>query len=116
MPLPETKEKQQQVRQCLAFFASPDEDYLMECLDGSDKYEPITAGDYIKQCFARDYWLNRTWSRHVIERSRKSNDLSLYLETASDWWEYYTYIIHEGPLALAAFKFYTFAAKSVNLI
>lgn len=43
------------VCQSLTFFLDPDEDHVIECLDGSAKYEPITAGDYIKHGFARDF-------------------------------------------------------------
>eukprot|EP00111_Clytia_hemisphaerica_P021990 TCONS_00064666-protein len=38
-------------RQCLAFFVSPDNDYLVECVDGSDKYEPINSYDYLDRRF-----------------------------------------------------------------
>lgn len=60
MPLPETPEKSQQVHQSLAFFVNPDDNYVVESLDGSAKYDPITAGDYTsKELFAANYWLNR---------------------------------------------------------
>ena len=34
-------------RQSIAFFCNPDNDVIVECLDGSDKYEPINAHKYI---------------------------------------------------------------------
>ncbi|KAF7654879.1 hypothetical protein LDENG_00063660 [Lucifuga dentata] len=42
-------------RQSLAFFVQPDDDTLITCLDGSNKYPPITSGDYIIQRFKRAY-------------------------------------------------------------
>ena len=35
--------KKQAVRQSIAFFTHPDNDVLVECVDGSNKYPPITA-------------------------------------------------------------------------
>ncbi|PIK57482.1 hypothetical protein BSL78_05635 [Apostichopus japonicus] len=34
-------------RQSIAFFGNPDDDAIIECLDGSNKYPPISALDYI---------------------------------------------------------------------
>ncbi|XP_068595685.1 uncharacterized protein [Brachionichthys hirsutus] len=37
-------------RQCVAFFLHPDDEFVITCLDGSDKYPPITGGDYVIEC------------------------------------------------------------------
>lgn len=34
-------------RQSIAFFGNPDDDAIIECLDGSGKYPPVSAPDYI---------------------------------------------------------------------
>ena len=41
--IPEEETKKQAVRQSIAFFTHPDNDVLVECVDGSNKYPPITA-------------------------------------------------------------------------
>ncbi|XP_075994666.1 uncharacterized protein LOC142989130 [Genypterus blacodes] len=35
-------------RQCVAFFVQPDDDALISCCDGSNKYPPVTSGAYLK--------------------------------------------------------------------
>ncbi|KAM7002786.1 uncharacterized protein LKV04_004005 isoform 3-T3 [Tautogolabrus adspersus] len=42
-------------RQSLAFFVHPDNEALISCCDGSDKYPPITAGDYLIERFKKSY-------------------------------------------------------------
>lgn len=39
-------------RQSLAFFVQPDNDCLITCLNGSDKYEPITSGQHLANMLA----------------------------------------------------------------
>ena len=41
--IPEEETKKQAVRQSIAFFTHPDNKVLVECVDGSNKYPPITA-------------------------------------------------------------------------
>ena len=41
--LPSEEEKRRAVRQCVSFFAHPNHDVVMECINGSDKYPAITA-------------------------------------------------------------------------
>ena len=43
--VPETKLSQE--RMSVAFFARPNFDCVIKCLDGSDKYEPITPFDQL---------------------------------------------------------------------
>ena len=47
--LPDDEVKQRIVRQCVTFFLHPDNDVLMECIDGSNKYPPITAKEATDQ-------------------------------------------------------------------
>lgn len=42
-------------RRSIAFFMQPDDDIIVKCIDGSDKYPPITAIDYIKERLAKTY-------------------------------------------------------------
>ncbi|KAI8507810.1 hypothetical protein Bbelb_140500 [Branchiostoma belcheri] len=44
-----------QMRQSLAFFVHPDDEVMISCLDGSNKYEAITAKGYLEQRFAATY-------------------------------------------------------------
>ena len=46
--IPTDEEQKKSARQSLVFFVLPDEDHVVKCIDGSDKYEPITHGDYLK--------------------------------------------------------------------
>lgn len=41
--IPEEDAKKQAVRRSIAFFVQPDNEVLVECVDGSNKYPPITA-------------------------------------------------------------------------
>lgn len=40
-------------RQSIVFFLVSDDNALIECLDNSKKYEPVTSGEYIQRRFAR---------------------------------------------------------------
>ncbi|KAG7221150.1 hypothetical protein INR49_017498 [Caranx melampygus] len=42
-------------RQSLAFFVQPDDKALITCCDGSNKYPPVTAGDYLIGRFNESY-------------------------------------------------------------
>ncbi|KAK2842646.1 hypothetical protein Q5P01_012846 [Channa striata] len=42
-------------RQSLAFFVDPDDEALITCCDGSNKYPPVTAGDYLIERFNDSY-------------------------------------------------------------
>lgn len=47
-------------RHSLAFFVQPDNEALITCCDGSDKYPPITGGEYLMQRFSESY--GKSWS------------------------------------------------------
>ncbi|KAL3881735.1 hypothetical protein ACJMK2_028131 [Sinanodonta woodiana] len=53
--IPEEELKKRQCRQSLAFFVHPDDDCMITCLDGSNKYEPITSKDYLDYRFSLTY-------------------------------------------------------------
>ncbi|XP_048258361.1 proline hydroxylase buaE-like isoform X2 [Haliotis rufescens] len=53
--IPESELKKHQTRQSLAFFINPDDDTIIKCLDGSDKYEPISCLDYLNYKFSQIY-------------------------------------------------------------
>ncbi|XP_033740512.1 2-oxoglutarate-dependent dioxygenase htyE-like [Pecten maximus] len=42
-------------RQSVAFFIQPDDEVMIECLDKSDKYKPISSYDYLQERFAATY-------------------------------------------------------------
>ncbi|XP_061630084.1 uncharacterized protein si:dkey-10o6.2 isoform X1 [Phyllopteryx taeniolatus] len=42
-------------RQSLVFFLMPDDDAVISCLDGSNKYPPVRAGDYFAERFSYLY-------------------------------------------------------------
>lgn len=42
-------------RQSLAFFVQPDDEAIISCCDGSDKYPPVQAGDYLLSRFKDSY-------------------------------------------------------------
>ncbi|XP_055329570.1 uncharacterized protein LOC129582161 [Paramacrobiotus metropolitanus] len=44
-----------QTRQSIAFFLHPDDDVVITCLDGSDKYPPYVASDHLQDRFKRTY-------------------------------------------------------------
>lgn len=45
--VPKDESRRKAVRQAAIFFLQPDDDCLIQCLDGSDKYEPILSRNYI---------------------------------------------------------------------
>ncbi|KAK3083836.1 hypothetical protein FSP39_003896 [Pinctada imbricata] len=49
--IPEEEIKRKTGRQSVAFFVQPDDDVMITCLDKSNKYEPITARDYLNMRF-----------------------------------------------------------------
>ena len=55
MLLPEEESDKRSVRQSLAFFCHPDNEVVVECVDGSNKYPPVRADE---DCWDR---LNKTY-------------------------------------------------------
>lgn len=53
--IPEEERKREVVRQSIAFFVNPDDNFIVSCLDGSDKYEPIRSVDYLNYRVQRTY-------------------------------------------------------------
>ncbi|KAL9957584.1 hypothetical protein ACROYT_G034503 [Oculina patagonica] len=53
--IPEEELKKRIVRQSIAFFVNPDSEAVIECLDGSNKYPPITSMGYLQQRFDATY-------------------------------------------------------------
>ncbi|XP_067675218.1 uncharacterized protein [Haliotis asinina] len=53
--IPEAELKKRQSRQSLAFFVHPNDEVIVKCLDGSDKYEPISSIDYLNYRFSVTY-------------------------------------------------------------
>ena len=53
--IPEEELKRNKGRQSLAFFVHPDDHVMIECLDKSNKYEPISSIDYLNMRFAATY-------------------------------------------------------------
>ncbi|XP_052280712.1 uncharacterized protein LOC127878232 isoform X3 [Dreissena polymorpha] len=53
--VPEVEFKKRSSRQAVAFFIHPDDEYIVKCLDGFDKYEPISSMDYLRQRFDATY-------------------------------------------------------------
>jgi len=45
--IPDDETKRQQMRRSMAFFVHPDHDVTVRCLDGSDKYPPVNATEYL---------------------------------------------------------------------
>ena len=41
------REKRHQLRKSVIFFAVPDNDAIIECADGSNKYPPTSAKEYL---------------------------------------------------------------------
>lgn len=50
-----TGSQKNQGRQSIAFFLQPDDETIVKCLDGSDKYEPISSIDYLNMRFGVTY-------------------------------------------------------------
>ncbi|CAH1799524.1 unnamed protein product, partial [Owenia fusiformis] len=55
IPKEELHKKEKMARQSIAFFVHPEEDAMISCIDGSEKYEQITAGDYLQMRFKDSY-------------------------------------------------------------
>ena len=53
--IPEEDIKKRQTRQSIAFFSHPDDQCMITCIDGSNKYEPITSLDYLNMRFSETY-------------------------------------------------------------
>eukprot|EP00118_Oscarella_pearsei_P008256 m.41766 g.41766 ORF g.41766 m.41766 type:complete len:71 (+) comp33249_c0_seq4:355-567(+) len=53
--LPDDPVKRRQVRRSIAVFFHPDNDFVIECLDGSAKYEPITSKEFLDRKLAATY-------------------------------------------------------------
>ncbi|ESO84919.1 hypothetical protein LOTGIDRAFT_168176 [Lottia gigantea] len=53
--IPESEVLKNKGRQSIAFFIHPDDDFVIKCLDGSDKYKPISALDYLNWRFSLTY-------------------------------------------------------------
>lgn len=53
--IPEIEFKKRTHRQSVAFFVHPDDDYIIDCLDGSKKYEPVSSIDYLNYRFSVTY-------------------------------------------------------------
>ena len=49
------EEKLHHPRRSIAFFFRPDDNAVIKCLDGSDKYPPIEAGKYISELLSNTY-------------------------------------------------------------
>ena len=43
------EELKHQTRRSIGYFISPDDDVVVRCLDGSDKYPPVNASEYLWQ-------------------------------------------------------------------
>ena len=53
--IPEAPSDREKVRMSVAYFVQPDPDCLVQCLDGSDKYEPITSLEFLKMKLKATY-------------------------------------------------------------
>ena len=53
--IPEIETRKRKPRQSMAFFGNIDDDFIVKCLDGSNKYEPIASIDYLKYRFSVTY-------------------------------------------------------------
>ncbi|XP_064627982.1 uncharacterized protein LOC135487815 [Lineus longissimus] len=53
--IPEEEMKTRQIRRSVVFFCQPDDDVMITCLDGSNKYEPITSLNYLLQKLNMSY-------------------------------------------------------------
>ena len=47
IPIPKDKGRRRATRQSFFWFLDPDDDHVVHCLDGSNKYKPMTHRDYI---------------------------------------------------------------------
>ncbi|XP_077986048.1 uncharacterized protein LOC144440545 [Glandiceps talaboti] len=53
--IPDIAASKTSCRQSLAYFSHPDSATVVRCIDGNDKYPPITGGDYLQQKFEVTY-------------------------------------------------------------
>ena len=53
--IPEDESKRMKVRRSLVFFAHPDADVTITCMDGSNKYPPVNSKEYLKEKFQSTY-------------------------------------------------------------
>ena len=53
--IPEAEQKHSVPRRSLVLFVDPDHDALIECVDGSNKYPPITSGEWKKRRLLETY-------------------------------------------------------------
>ncbi|XP_069138904.1 uncharacterized protein [Argopecten irradians] len=53
--IPDDVTRRSKVRQSTAFFILPDEEVMIECLDNSNKYEPVSSKDYLTMMLKPTY-------------------------------------------------------------
>ena len=53
--VPEEEFRKRKYRQSIAFFVLSDDDFIVKCLDGSEKYEPISSLDCLNYRFSISY-------------------------------------------------------------
>ena len=53
--IPTDEAQKKRIRQALIFFLLPDDDFVIKCLDGSNKYEPMRAISYAEDKFTTQY-------------------------------------------------------------
>ena len=49
--MPTDAEAKQRTRQSIVFFAHPDSDLMVSCIDGSNKYPPVSVAEDIARKF-----------------------------------------------------------------
>jgi len=47
--IPEQERERLKVRRSLVFFAHPDDDVTVTCVDGSDRYPPVNSAEYLDE-------------------------------------------------------------------
>ena len=55
MLIPESEQKRSVARRSLVLFTDPDLNEVIECVDGSNKYPPITTRDWKKKRLLETY-------------------------------------------------------------
>ena len=80
--MPTDAEAKQRTRQSIAFFAHPDSDLMVSCIDGSNKYPPVSVaedlarriGEFVNNAFSLIITLSSSnlqnlisW-RHAVQR------------------------------------------------
>ena len=55
IPIPEDEERRKMSRQSLVYFLVPNNDLVIECLDGSNKYEPLTSRQFVDYKLENQY-------------------------------------------------------------